>query len=516
MILHRYRRYIAALLLCVAALFAIERALAQVIPFPAAAATAGIVTTAATGAVVVGPWIGSAAAIGGANVWNPVGWAVFGAAVIGAVLVAADGYTRLNVATRDSSQDPNPDYVTAPLPVQHLYYWGWGTSVPTSAASFDAVKGWWDSPAYRSSDYAAWQLPAAATLNDAALRMDQLVSCEAYGACKPVSSTSPGTYSAQLAAWIAAGSPGLSRSATAQVLTVVGAPYVVYKTQRGAYYGTFSKVYDHAGCPVGYAMNGTTSLCQLAPSIVDGACMISWDAGTGCPVVNMFDPDCSKFGLNTSCGSATVPPSVTGTDPATGKALEVTRPVIPGQGTPKSVKISELTPNPSSNTTEKKTTDLQPDANPATPPKATGSGQQVFPGTGGQVSATPVSKVEVTNWPNSTTSGSTTPVTFPERMKVDGEVPADASDLPTPPTNTPDAKTFLDPVKSRLASIGSFTLPPHTSQCPAIAVDFEAWGPRFSVSSNFMCEQLEKNKALMQALCNFLYLAAAIRIVLRA
>jgi hypothetical protein len=79
-----------------------------------------------------------------------------------------------------------------------------------------------------------------------------------------------------------------------------------------------------------------------------------------------------------------------------------------------------------------------------------------------------------------------------------------------------DATSFLDPVKGRLSGFFDFQLPSHSSQCPALSVDFTAWGLDIHQSSGFLCDWLYDNQALMQGLMQFVFLASALVIVLRA
>lgn len=517
MILHRYRRYIAAFLVALTLLAVIPKARAFVDETGAYAALLATPAVAAAGSAMI---TASGTVLG----LTPIGWGAVGLALLAATLVSSDSTHKLVVSTRTSDKDPNPDLAVP-------------RSAPSSAAP--GLRYFANTSYQSSSEYFSLGFSSAEAMGQ---HLADINTCFTGGSitshCSSGNATAwnaltPASRYSAVQAWVAAGKPmapnqtrfGFSR--LVQDGTFGNAPrYALYLNSYPSPTSSVATEYRAGGagyyifteltCPTDSVLDETNGACYTVPtSLRDGFCRVSFDPVTGCPASNPLDPDCSYFSIQSSCGNTTTPPTVTAVDPVTGKKLTTSRPSLPAQGSPGSISVSEETPDPSNNTTVKKMTHATPDpANPSAPPKTSGSSQEIKPGTGSSVGTAPVSKVEVTNWPKSNSSGPT--VNFPDKLKVDGEVPADASDLPTPPPDTPDAKTFLDPVKSRLASFVSFTLPPHTSQCPAIAVDFEAWGPRFSVSSNFMCEQLEKNKALMQALCNFLYLAAAIRIVLRA
>jgi hypothetical protein len=101
---------------------------------------------------------------------------------------------------------------------------------------------------------------------------------------------------------------------------------------------------------------------------------------------------------------------------------------------------------------------------------------------------------------------------------IDTQIPSESSALPSAPADlvAKDHKTFLDPLKDKLAGFAEFEFPAHTSSCPAFAFNFNVWGVSYDVSSNYMCEWLEDNRALLSGLMYVSYLIAAIVIFLGA
>lgn len=480
---------------------------------------AGLVIAAGAAA----PFLGSAAA--GATVaagLTPVGWAALGVGVIATVLISSDTSSgtpsKLIVSTLDSSTDPNPDYVVSRPGFHHSYYWGWGATNP-NAAQVNGVQTYMQLPAYFTTDYAAWTLPANANGADLALRMDELISCNGNG-CN--SSATPAQYSQQFADWQQRGRPGLVRSAVGTDVQIGN--YVVARATRGGYYATLSRVVD-INCAGGFDFDSSLLACVSHPTVIDGQCNVSWDSGTGCPVVNSFDPDCSSFKLQTSCGDATSPASIVGTD-STGRSLAVQRSTktytLPGGD---AVAIVDSVPNTGSNTTTKTSITLRP-ATPGAVPTATGSSTSTLPGTGSSVGTNPVQQVTVTNWPTSLTTpqttgtGSAPSVTFPDSMKINPEGHSE-SEVPDAAAASEsvasDVKSMFDPLKQKLAPFSTLTIPSHASECPAVDIRWHAY-TNIDVHSTAICDLLETPsiKNIIQGVLMLLITLAAIRILLGA
>lgn len=92
----------------------------------------------------------------------------------------------------------------------------------------------------------------------------------------------------------------------------------------------------------------------------------------------------------------------------------------------------------------------------------------------------------------------------------------DAGDVSLPSSSDLSLSGIFDPLKSRLGSLLSFEFPAHYASCPALDVSFSAWGVSADLHNDFMCDFLERNRGLIQALVSFSYLVAAIAIILRA
>lgn len=181
-------------------------------------------------------------------------------------------------------------------------YWGWGSNLP-SAASADGLQPLLQSADYfNATKYAHLTLPANATAADLAYRMDELYSCEAANYCRW--SQSAEVYSEMYLLWVKNGRIYFSRSAV-PTQTRIG-NYVIATARRDSYYATLSRVVNPV-CAAGFSFDTTTFTCISTPTVKDNVCRVGWDSATGCPVVNMFDPDCGSFGLKTSCGDSASP-----------------------------------------------------------------------------------------------------------------------------------------------------------------------------------------------------------------
>lgn len=283
-----------------------------------------------------------------------------------------------------------------------------------------------------------------------------------------------------------------------------------------------------------YDYISNTCLLKVAPADManDAKCNISWGPD-GCPVYNHNDPDCASLSTNFTCGTATVPPSITIKNPVTGESMTVARPTLSTQGTPGQVTVTQSTPDPTTNTTTIKTSvlngPLSSTTDPSTgqtvapsPPVSQGAQQQVAPGTG-SAQAAPAAAVNVLNWPSTI---QTTVTNFPTEMKCSNCAPAIDMLIPTDapaaapgvdPTVQDQASKFMDPIKGKFAGFFNFQLPAHAAgTCPAMNFHWDAWALKFDLSNNSMCEFLEQNRSTIQSVINVVAVIGAIIIVLGA
>lgn len=554
----RFRRYAAALLAAFVLFMAVDRARAQV----------GAVAPAFSSFTTIAPAVGGVAAASaglltfGSNLaayFNPYTATVaIGAVILGSALIYYDsssptGKTALEVSTLPLSSDANPDIsstpsVTPAVAVPALFQFKGFSPVPylyydrTACANDPTTCN--GSPAYASkmsTQWSAFQSKLATFLRDTyavELAYAQYWPSASTGNCS--SSTTSAQYSGTAGACLYLYFGDNKPASYLANLPTTGAVY----TYVGSVYMTQSVLGNAVDCGSTSFYSYIVGNCVAKSpetSEVDGKCRISF-SDSGNAVYNPYDPDCSRAksagALTPTPGGPSTPPGVTLYDSATGRKVTVERPATTAQGTPGNVTLTEYEPDSTTNTTRKTTVTTAPvaptAANPAGTPAVTGAGTSVLPGTGANVSPTAASQVVVTNWPatlnvsgsvtctNCTTTAPAAPVvnvnpvlSLPERMKVDGEVPADAPQA-LPADQAPATTGLLEPLKAKLTGFFNFQLPSHTSACPSIDLDFHAWGLDVSMSNNFMCDFLEQHRELFQGLMMLVYVAGAILIVLKA
>lgn len=106
-------------------------------------------------------------------------------------------------------------------------------------------------------------------------------------------------------------------------------------------------------------------------------------------------------------------------------------------------------------------------------------------------------------------------VNTPERVKIDGEVPAGAETLPTH-TEEPGVLELYAPLRARLAELTTLEMPAHAAECPTLAIRWNAWGLDVDAQNRFVCDWLEENEALIAALALAGYAAVALIVLLEA
>ncbi len=314
---------------------------------------------------------------------------------------------------------------------------------------------------------------------------------------------------------------------------------------------TLSNSVQAKTCPEHHEYDGNQNLCVFKPAAIDdGRCLVSPSSALGRYEYNPADPDCIKAiaagGMNFQPGqpggngAPPVAPSVTLVDPSTGAVLIQEAPSLVDPTAPLA-RVTTRTPDVANNSTVQNVSTVSPGtqtaANPTAAPVQLGSQVDRFPGTNPSTAAQgpAMQQVTVGNWPSvfkvegtvtcsncaqaSTGNGNTQPVNVnvPDKVKINGEVPDGVpTDLPTAPTDLKEAKTFLDPVKTKFAGLMDFKLPAHASSCPALNIKWNAWKVSIDVSNNFLCQFLAQHRTLMQGLAYFGYVAASIVIVLGA
>ncbi len=307
-------------------------------------------------------------------------------------------------------------------------------------------------------------------------------------------------------------------------------------------------------CPDGYSYSLETTSCVLLNSSIetDQTCRVSYDV-TGAPIFNSKDPDCalakSAGGFTIAPPTSTTPAIVNLTEPDTGRTLKTELYTQSTQGqAPGTFKTTERVPDLKNSIVRESSTLMTPVAG-STSPIVQSSVQRTYDGTNTNVTPTsvPLDRISISNWPTSldnlgptmsqlsshagTIANNTVQMSNQLQqmnakldklgdggVSFDTTVPADAQAPPTAPADLAarDHKTFLQPLKDKLAGFASFEFPAHASSCPAIAFDVTAWGVRYDVNSNYMCSWLEEHQALVSGLAYFSYLVTAILIVLGA
>lgn len=279
-----------------------------------------------------------------------------------------------------------------------------------------------------------------------------------------------------------------------------------------------------ASCPAGYTFNTTSGKCDLtdiqqarAQGGYDGVCIVSGG------VPNPFDPDCSYLRDNGYLASATAPDGepVTAITDKGGDGTTVAQKKVPAsEGGGNDISQTKASSDggkrredtrvkPSGEVGSTNTTNY-----PSNPPP-------LYPGDPGGT-ATPGGTGTGTN--GGTSCGGPGQPACNFKLDGDGKLKIDPEgkgegDLPDGTTEAgafQDTKTFLDPVKGKLTGFFSFQLPSHASQCPAIHIEWHAWGLDLDTSSNFMCEWLADHQQLISGLMSFLYLVSALLIILGA
>lgn len=485
---------------------------------------------------------------------TPVGWAGVGLVVLGAVMLTGDSArpTAVIVGSGNISQDslpsvqasgttPNastggPYYALAPLSggvLGYLTYTGsTGYTDPVYASRLRAyVEANYPVPAswtfnsigsvpagynYGSGLHTVGTCPTTAA-GCVYVSWQVGTSYAAASAAKAyLTSTSPAGFAAAHWLW--------GSSSTANTTSPVGVSIAI---------PLLSVALSGYSCATGgefdYALN---SCIYPAPASgsggSDGVCQVGW-SDSGVPYYAKSDPDCAAARFTVSRGSTSTPPSVVVQDPATGHQLTVSRPAASGQGSVGTVSIVESVPDPVNNSTlTRTTTTAAPGTN--SPPVSSGSSQQVYPGTGVSVSATPAQQVAIASWPtglDTVGSGIAQVVSELQRLNsapagsgstVDTTVPADAQGEPAPPADLSarDPKGFLKPLKDRLAGFASFQFPEHSARCPAIAFDVSFWNINLKADSNQLCQLLDEHRTLLSGLAYVSYLITAVVVVLGA
>lgn len=536
----RFRKTIAAFFICCTLLFTVQRANAFFDEFGTYGPQLAVAAAGSSGSI-------AAVAAGGTFLGlTPIGWAAIGLALLASVMITSDtqgNKVAVVVSTRSAADDPNPDIATAPSTnLSGSFYAPRINSVTYPylyALTSDVQAG--TGPGYiRFSTRLVQQLSA---LGYYAVLFD-IGSGAAWGTYGSTDTYCPtgGCWYIQAKSGVAGANYSYTtgtcpagivcRQITTPTTTSPGVVtlYIPMTTTTGI------------DCPSGSSYDFNVGSCLTTPpstSLADGVCRITW-ASNGCPVRNPFDPDCSGVQLATSCGNSTTPPSVTVTDPTTGKSLKTEKPAVPAQGTPGTVKLTERTPDPKTNTTTEKVTQTAPNPTPGQAPTTNGSGQATYPGTGTNTSPTPATSVAVSNWPqgldsiagylqiiagNTAQQGNTVPpavnVNFPERMKIDNEGHTE-SDVPNASSKLAEFESkpggFMKTLTDKLNPFSSFTVPVHSAQCPSIDISWHAWNLNLDVHSNALCNTLETPdyKTVIQAMMILLYTVAAIMIILGA
>lgn len=541
----RFRKSIVALFIALTLAFSIQKAHASWSEFVAYAPAVTSAAAGSAGLVTAGTFLGL----------TPVGWAGIGLVVLATVLVASDvlsetGKTAVVVSTVPHSISPNPDInpgdVTAPVSARFLtintvnsFSYLYTTSTSGSTTCNNTASGVSCPPL--SADFSRLYPRLSEYFATAYSKQLVAFSLAAPGAAFCPAAGAPNGcllahFSDKIAAW-----PGYGSLVTA------GTSYSTTTFDSAAANGGYKAASGYSGSAIqlsfplasgsslecntstsfySFSLNACISKTASAASLNDGICKVSFNDNS-VPVFNPFDPDCArakdKMSLAVTPGSSSSAPRVSVTDPATGKQVITERPAAAGQGaTPGSTVVRERIPDTTTNTTTEKVTITEPAgvsaANPAGAPVTAGSSQVVNAGTG-SAAGSPLSSVVISNWPTNQsvtcTNCSAATVTFPERLKIDAEIPAGSEALPAAPA-VESTTSFLDPVKNRLSSFLDFQLPAHTASCPALRIEFNAWGLNVNQSSNYLCELLEENRALFQGLMSFVYIASAIVIVLGA
>lgn len=298
-----------------------------------------------------------------------------------------------------------------------------------------------------------------------------------------------------------------------------------------------------------YDINTNTCLYK-SEGMDDGLCLVSPSSASVGYLYNAADPDCVKVvsigGMNFQPGTPggngapPVSPSVTVVDPSSGSVLIQEAPALADSTAP-TTKVTTRVPDRTNNTTVQNVSTVAPGtqsaANPTAAPVQSSAVRDIYPGTNPSAAPTgpAMQQVAVSNWPAvlkvegtvtcsncaqaNTGNGNTQPVNVnvPDRVKINGEVPDGVpTDLPTAPADLKDVDTFLDPLKDKFAGLMDFQLPAHASSCPALHIQWRAWGLDLDVSSDYMCQTLEQYRTLLQGLMYFSYVVAAIIIVLGA
>lgn len=296
-------------------------------------------------------------------------------------------------------------------------------------------------------------------------------------------------------------------------------------------------------CPAGEQYSPTSGACLGTPPanssyLTDKTCRLSFD-NSGNPVWNPFDPDCTNAFKNGSAdfGSATTPPGFNFKDPKTGNQMAVNRAATAAQDAKGagSVNIVNKIVDNTANTTDKKTTSLNPPQVGTKAPPVVGTGAEVLPGTGANVGAAPLSQVVVENWPTTfNVSGTVTcsncaaanaqaPVVNVappnvsinvDKVKIDDEGVSD--ELPDITQDT--SESFLKPLKDRFASFLTVSVSAHTSICPTINTAPISLGvvsfPGAHITSH--CDNMEEYRSTLQPLILLGWTVLAILIVMAA
>lgn len=550
--IRRFRRISAVLFIALTLIFTLQKANAYDPAgweeFLQSLATARVAAAAAGGALAA---TGGIVATGAGTVLGltPIGWAGLGLAVLVVVMVSGDSSgnaVAVSVASQDLTAAPNPDlntggqknttgvigyYALAPVTggiLQYINDKTWTSPSVDSLPGGQRLRLWLaNRMSFPDSSWGYLSMNMVSNSyvpnpgDSSAYNVGRCPSTSA--GCVTVSWTAAlGTTKAQLQAAFPAIPPFASCITTSYAgsttnhpifticIPLVPATSIIDCDASTSYYD-----YQVEAC----VLNNPSP----AP-LADHICNVSWTAD-GCPAFNQADPDCQAAGIKLSCGTATAPPSVVVTDPATGATMTTERPVFSSQGSVGSVTAREATPDPVSGTTTVKVTTTSP-ATTTSPPTTVGGQSTSYAGTGATTGTSALTSVSVSNWPSTVNvtgtvtcancSNQAPVVNVPDKMKIDGEVPSEYSSLPSAPSDLPDSSTLLTKLQARLAAFGNFQLPSHTSSCPAIDIHWHAWALNVDESSNYMCELLEQNRTLVQGLMTFVFIGAAILIVLGA
>lgn len=499
--------------------------------------------------IIQGIAAGAAAGTISSGLISPLGGLAIGLIVAGAAMLTGD--TTVAVDTADIEDSPNPDVTSGGvLPNTTKPYMGFGIKTGRYWTwLYYPQSGTYDSStAAAGSDYAKY----------AAKVIPFLSARYGVGVTKVYTSTGTDCVGGSPCTRVVFNNPApLAGAALTQLNSEAGWVYNV----AGGTHATFKGVLLSNGgidCEGGTHYDTSLDLCVFnnppsGQSLDDGLCRVSPTSASGEFVYNPFDPDCQrakdKGALKVTPGTATTPPSVTATDPATGESITVAKPRDVAQGTPQAPSITHRQPDPTNNTTTETRTVTEPPAvepkpdNPLRQPKSSGSTRTTYPGTGTGTGSTAVDQVSVTNWPaiytitgtvtcsncqpSSTGGGTSTGdvtvnVDFPEMMKIDPEGKSE-NDLPDLDTvagtrYTDSDKDVLKPIKDKLNPFATFTLPAHSSSCPSFTLDWHAWNLNLSVSSASLCAYLENSsiKSVIQGGLMAAYTVGAIALLLTA